>query len=877
MRRWLSRIADVFLRRGRDARLDDEVRMHLELLMDEFIASGMTADEARLAARRQFGGVDQLKERYRDQRGLPLLDWLMQDVRFAFRLMRKNALFSITAAGSLALSIGTLTLAFSTVNAIVFKPLPIADPDSVYQMQQGSLPTWSYPDYRDLQERLDVVTFAGHRIAMMNVGLQPEPAILWGYLVTGDYFEMLGVAPAAGRFFTPAEDVRQGESPLAVLAYETWQSRFGGRRDIVGSTLAINGLPFTVVGVAPPGFHGTEMIYRPEIFVPLTMQPQIELGSTWLERRETQNLMVIARLKPGVSREQADAAIGAAVTQLSKEHTRNGPLSPGRLARAGLFGDVIGGPARAFVWGVFGLGVLLMLAGCANLAGLLLARGNDRAREIALRTALGAGKSRIARQLLTESVLLALCGGVGGAVLALAGTRLISAWRLPTELPVQIDLTADTTVLAFATMAAVIVGVIVGTAPARFASRLDLNRSLKAASDVSIGGRRFQGREVLVCVQVAFCVVLLHGSFLAMRGLQRAATASIGWNPSGIVMAATELGLARYSRPQFDTYLNRVIEAARGLPGAASVTVSNSMPLHIDQSSTTLFTVSDTAAEQGMTVSFYNVAPDFFTTLQIPLRQGRDFTRFDTREAPQVVILNRTAAERLFGGDSAIGQQVKSGRNGHPMQVIGVVDDGKYTALAERRRGAIFRPLRQAYANSSMVIVRASTPGTIRPEDLRQIIHRIDPALPIRSSVTGEQITAFPLFPYRAAVAALGLLGVIASGLLLSGLHAMLAYAVVKRQREIGIRVALGADRAGVMRAMMSRVVAIVAIGIGLGALLSAGTGPLVSSMVLGVSPREPAVLAAIFAVLTFITIISSAGPLRRSLRVDPLHALREE
>ena len=877
MRAWLSRCADLIMRRRRDARLDDEVRMHLELLTDEFIAKGMTREDARLAARRQFGGVDQIKERYRDQRGLPLLDWLMQDVRFAFRLMRKNAMFSITAAGSLALSIGALTLAFSAVNAVVFKPLPIADPGTVYQLQQdGSLPTFSYPDYRDLRERLDVATFAGHRISMMNVGLQPEPAILWGYLVTGNYFEMLGVSPAAGRFFTPEEDVRTGESPLAVLAYDTWQARFGGRRDIVGSTLVINGMPFTVLGVAPQGFHGTEKVYHPEIFVPMTMQPHIELGSTWLETRSTQNLMVIARLKAGVTRDQGNATIGAAIAQLSKEHARNGPIS-GRLARVGLFGDVIGGPARAFVWGLFALGALLMLAGCVNLAGLLLARGNDRAREIALRTALGAGKSRIARQLLTESVLLALCGGIGGAVLALAGTRLISAWRLPTELPVQIDLTADYTVLGFATSAAVLVGVIVGAAPARFASRLDINRSLRAAAGVGIGGRRFQGREVLVCAQVALCVVLLHASFLAMRGLQRAATASIGWNPSGIVMAATELGLARYTTPQFDVYLNRVIEEARGLPGVTSVSASNSLPLHIDQSSTTLFMSSETAPERGMTVSFYNVAPDYFATLQIPLREGRDFTLFDTREAPQVVIVNRAAAERLFGTSSAIGRQVKNGRGGKPMQIVGVVEDGKYAALAESRRGAIFRPLTQTFSTSSMVIVRTSTPGTIRPEDLRQVIHRVDPALPIRSAVTGEQITAFPLFPYRVAVAALGLLGVIASGLLLSGLHAMLAYAVVRRQREIGIRVALGADRVGVMRAMMGRVFTIVAVGIGLGALLSAGTGPMVSSMVLGVSPREPALLATIAAALAVITLLSSAGPLRRSLRVDPLVALREE
>jgi macrolide transport system ATP-binding/permease protein len=870
---WL-RLLELFDRARRERRLNDEIQAHLDLLIDEHMARGLSRDDATLAARKSFGGVDQVKERYRDQRGLPLLDVFLQDVRFSFRLMRKNAVFSLTAAGSLALSIGALTLAFAAVNAIVFKPLPIADPASVYFMQNGNV-GWSYPDYRDLRDRLDVEALAGYRISMMNVGLDPEPAILWGYLATGNYFDALGIAPAAGRFFTASEDTRPGDAPLAVLAYTTWQSRFAGRSDVIGHTLMINGRPFTVIGVAPRGFHGTEMVYRPEIWVPMSMQAQIELGSTWLERRETQNVMVITRLRAHTRREASEAAIAAAVAQLSKEHPRNGPLQL-RLARPGLFGDGIGGPARVFVWGLFGLGVLLMLAGCSNLAGLLLARGNDRAHEIALRTALGAGKARIARQLLTESVMLAVCGGVGGAAIAWIGTRIVSTWRLPTELPVQLDLNADLAVWMFATGAAVLVGLIVGVAPARFATRLDLSRSLKSSAGFAIGGRRLQGREILVCLQVAFCVVLLHASFLAVRGLQRAATASIGWNPDGLVMAATELGLARYNAEQSDAYRARVVEAARALPGIVSATTSNSLPLHIDQSATSLFTYPASEPERGLSASFYNVSPAYFATLQIPLRDGRDFNEFDTRLSPPVAIVNRAIADRLFEGN-AIGKQLRSGRGGTPMQIVGVVEDGKYTTLSEARRSAIFRPQSQTFATSSMLIVRAATPGAVRTDDLQKIIHRLDARLPIRSSATGEQLTALPLFPYRFAVAAIGLLGLIASGLLLSGLHAMLAYAVVKRQREIGIRVALGADRNSVIHAVLSRVFVILGIGLGLGALLSSGTGPMVSSLVLGVSPAEPVIVLAIVGLLALIALLSCAGPVRRSLRVDPLVALRED
>jgi predicted permease len=494
-----------------------------------------------------------------------------------------------------------------------------------------------------------------------------------------------------------------------------------------------------------------------------------------------------------------------------------------------------------------------------------------------MRSALGAGKSRIARQLLTESVLLAGCGGAGGVALAWAGTRLITAWRLPTELPVQLNLVADTAVIGFATATAVIVGLIVGVAPARFATRLDLNRSLKSTSAVTVAGRRLQGREVLVGIQVALCVVLLHASFLAVRGLQRAATASIGWNPDGIVVAATELGLARYNREQAATYWRRVVAEAKVLPGVASATTGNSIPLHIDQSSSVLLTYPATEPETGAGASVYQIAPGYFSTLQIPLRDGRDFTDFDTADSPGVVIVNRALAERLFGSANPIGRQVREGRGGSPVEIVGLVEDGKYVALAEARRPAFFRPLTQRYANSSVLIVRAASPGSIRPEDLRRVIHSIDPGLPIRSTATGEQITALPLLPYRAAVFALGLLGVIGSGLLLSGLHAMLAYAVVKRQREIGIRVALGASRSHVVRAILTRVFVILGIGMALGALLSAGTGPLVSSMVLGVSPREPALVVAIAALLAAIALVSCVGPVRRSLRVDPLVSLRED
>jgi predicted permease len=877
LRIWLSRILEPALRRRRDQRLSEEVQSHLDLLTEEYVARGLSRADARLAARKAFGGVDQIKDSYRERRGLPSLDEFLQDLRFAFRLMRKSKGFSLVAAGSLAVSIGAITLAFSAVNAFVWKPLPIRDPGSVYTMQSGSF-GWSYLDYRDIRDRSDALdALAGFRIVMVNVGLQPESAVLWGYMVTGNYFDALGVAPAVGRFFTQAEDQQPGASPLVVLSFETWQSRFGGRADIVGRSIQINSSLFTVVGVAPRAFHGTEVFYRPELFVPMTMQRQIEPSSTWLDSRGSSNVMVVARVKAGLPRPQAQAKLAATVGDLNREFpNRNKPLTV-TLTRPGLFGDVMGGPARAFVWGIFGLGALLLLTACSNIAGLLLARSTDRAREIAMRAALGAACSRITRQLLTESLVLAIAGGIGGAVLAWGGTILLARLHLPTELPVQIDVTANRAIVLFAFAVSLIVGLIVGLAPARFATRVDLNTSFKSPGTIRIGRQRIHPRDLLVGVQVALCLVLLHACFMSVQALQRSASASIGWNPSGLILAATDVGLVGYDDGQVATFHRRLLEEARQLPGIQAAAIGNSIPLHLDHSSTTVYADPPGGTDPGEGASIYFVSPGYFHTLQIPFRFGRDFDESDAGSAPPVVIVNRALADRLLVRGNAVSKRVKLGRAGKPMEIIGVVEDGKYQSLGEPRSPAIFRPTLQSYTRAMMILARVERSSGLSPRDLRQLILRLDPALPVRAVATGEDIAALPLFPYRTAVAALSVLGLIASGLLLTGLHALMAYAAARRRREIGVRLALGADRGSVARLILGRAGVILVAGIGVGVLLTLGTGPLVSSLVLGASPQDPALLAGIVAVLAAIVFISCFGPVRRALRVTPIAALREE
>jgi ABC-type antimicrobial peptide transport system permease subunit len=343
------------------------------------------------------------------------------------------------------------------------------------------------------------------------------------------------------------------------------------------------------------------------------------------------------------------------------------------------------------------------------------------------------------------------------------------------------------------------------------------------------------------------------------------------------VLAGTDLGLAGYDADQARGFQRRLLEEARRLPGVTSAAIANSIPLHIDQSRTTAFAEPAREPDIGQSAAVYQVSPGFFRTLEIPLRLGRDFNEFDTARSAQVSVVNRALADQLFGTTDVVGRRFRQGRGGSPVEIVGIVEDGKYAALAEARTAAIFRPVDQWYNTSNLIVVRVSAERSAGPEDLRRLLHQLDPNLPIRLTATGSQLAAFPLLPYRAAVAALGLLGLIASGLLLTGLHALMAYVVARRQREIGIRVALGAGRAGVLRAVLSRVGVILCVGLVAGAVLSLVTGPLVSSLVLGVSPREPFVLAAIVAVLAIIAFASSVGPMRRSLRVEPLTALREE
>jgi predicted permease len=712
---------------------------------------------------------------------------------------------------------------------------------------------------------------------MMEVEANQSAAHEWGYLATGNYFDLLGVAPSVGRFFHQAEDLIPGASPYAVLSYDYWQRRFGGNPSVVGSTIRINRLPYTVLGVAPAGFHGTEVFYRPHIWVPMSMQAQIEVGNPWLENRNTSNTWVIGRLGPRVSVTQAESNLNAISRQLAREYATHSEGARIKLTRPGLVGDAIGAPARAFALGVLGLAGLVLLTACANLASTLAARGADRQRELAIRLSIGAGRCRIVRQLLTEAVVLAAVGGAVGALGAAIAARGLSAWQLPVALPVQLDVHPDVRVFVFALLASLLAGFGFGGAPARQAATTDPNAALKSAGGARAG--RWPVRDVFVGVQVALCFVLVAACLTSLRGLQNALTMPLGLEPAGVTMASFDIGLAGYSREAGESLRRRALDAVSSLPPVQSAAYANSLPLNIDQSSTVVY--PDDRANLDRTevprAIKYQVSPAFFRTLGIRLVQGRDIDWRDTEASRRVAVINEAFARQVLRTRDAVGRHFWYGPQGPPIEVVGVVETGRYRSLTGPETPAVFEPILQAYNTTTVLLVRSSWPAGEMAGEIRRVMNSLDPSLPLFGARSLEEMLGFVLLPMRVAAIALGAFGVLAAMLAATGVHGTVAYAVARRRREIAIRVAVGATGRSILRLVLRRVAILIALGGLLGLALALATRGLLSGIVYQGSANDWATLAAVALIVGVVGLFACWLPARRALRLDPAAALNLE
>jgi len=803
---------------------------------------------------------------------------VLTDIRFAVRSLRKSPSFTAVALITLALGIGANAVVFSILDAVLLRPLPIEQPDRLFfvEARHGNrrpFPSHSFPDYLDFKNGTTAIGLAAYRIAAMGLQSGSSAERAWGYLVTGNYFEMLGVRPAVGRFFTPEEDTARGASPFVVLSFDAWQRRFGGA-DIAGTTIRINGLPYTILGVAPRGFHGTEVAFRPEVWVPMSMQPQIE-GRSWLDERTTLNVWITGRLAPGISVEQATAALDTVAQSIGEAYPRSHQGLRVGLARPGFVGNTGRAPIAAFMAGVMALAGLVLLAACANLANLMASRAIDRFREIAIRLAVGATRLTVAREVLTEAMLLSIAGGVAGFALAAAVLQALVRWQLPLPIPVQFEVMPHVPAFLFAAVVTVLVALGASIAPVRRAWRAQPARLAGTGAPDRIG-RRWSSRDVLLAGQIILCSILVTTSAVALENLRTALTMPLGFDRAGVSTTGFDLALAGYSPADGRQFQQRALERIAALPGVRAAAFANSLPLSIDQSTTTAYPeFGDIRPSEAVSAHIYQVSPRYFEAVGTRFVSGRDFTAEDTRDRPAVAIVNQAFVRRAMRTDDPLGRRFRTGATRF-VQVVGVVEDGKYEDLSDSPEPAIFEPAAQSYNSTTVLVARSSGPEADMARQMAAIVTDLDPRVPLFSQGSLSDAIAIAFLPAQIAGAALTSLGVLAVVLALVGVYALAAYSVSARFREIGIRVAIGARRRHVMRFALGRTVLLLAVGSAVGLLASVAAGQIMTAILYHASAREPAILFAATLSMSIVGLVASWIPARRALGVDPARTLRD-
>ena len=717
---------------------------------------------------------------------------------------------------------------------------------------------------------------AGARLSVRREGVDVAARPMRSEYVTGNYFSTLGVGAFGGRVFTPDDD-KPSATPAAVISHHVWQGTYGGDPSVVGSTFVVEGHPFTVVGVAPAGFVGTEVAFAPEFWVPLMMAKQIEPGSTWLDMRESDNLFVIGRLKPGVTVEQAKAQLDGITGQMAKEYPKENAGRSVLLMPPGLFIPDIRNSIFAFSGLLAVVGALVLLLACVNLANLLLARATERRKEIGIRLAIGASRGQLVRQLLTESIMLSLAGGAVGLLLATWINHLVSSIRLPTDIALLFDLRIDWRVLVFTLALSILTGMAFSLIPALQASKPELVPALKDESSMA-GFRRSRLRNGLVIVQVALSLVLLISAGLIVRSLQAAQRMRPGFNPQNAVALSFDLGLQGYDDAKGRAFYDRMMERAKAIPSVRSVAATDVLPLSLDYSSNTIYIEGQPVRSRSdLPLAIpYSVSPRFFETMGMTLR-GRDFLPNENKKESRVALVNETFARRFLPGQNPIGKRYNHTGPTDPFwEIVGVVPDGKYNTLGEEPKAVVYRPLRYFDSQLTLVARTEGDPRTVLAA-LRRAVQEFDPTLPIYDAKTLTEHMNIPLFPAKMAAGVLAAFGVLALLLAAIGIYGVMSYVVVGRTREIGLRMALGAQTADVLRLILRQGMLLAALGAIIGLAIGLGGGQLLKTLLYGVSSSDPVTFVAVTLLLGSVTLLACWLPAYRATRVDPMIALRTE
>jgi putative ABC transport system permease protein len=894
----LRRRLRALLRRSEAEReLDEELRYHLERQIEQNVAGGMNCEEARRAALKEFGGLEQSREYCRDARGVRLIEDLWHDVRHGARVLSKSRGLALVAVVALALGIGANTAIFSVVNSLLLRPLPYRRPEQLVKVNQsapdpskGLLPSvWSYPRFEVLRgESRSFASVAGHTQNSYNLTGTQEPERLQVEMVSADYFALLGVEAIAGRTFTAEEDAAGGAN-TAVLSHALWQRRFGGEARALGQTIELDKRAFTVVGVLPPGFRG--QTGTADAWVTMAAAPSLRYPKI-LANANNAWFQVVARLRDGVTAEEAQAEMAAVSERIERQYP--GPkhtFRPGELVvtlvplQAAKLDPAV---KKSFLILLAAVGLVLLIA-CANVANLLLARGVARQREFAVRAALGAGRARIIRQLLTESLLLSLLAGALGALVAFWGVDLIKQFRPSDDAQFwsaytrafdffQIDM--DGRVLAFNFLLALLTGLIFGLLPALQSSRADLNHALKEGATATPTGfhrlRRLNSRGLLIVAEIALSLVLLAGAGLMLKSLSRLHAVNLGFDPENVLTMSAP---SRDAGPQFYELL---LARVRALPGVEAAGLGSTAPL-LGHASMTSMEIEGRPEAGEVGVGLHSVSPGYFEALGIPVVRGRAFTERDRAGAPRVALINRTAAALLFPGEDPLGKRVRPSMTPEyetdekAVEIVGVVGDARYGRLEGAVEPDIYLPAWQPTDAAQTLVLRAAADPAGIVSAVRREVLALDRNVPVASVRTMDARVAEVASRARFLTSLLGVFAALALLLAAVGVYGVVAYSVTAREREVGIRVALGARAGDVLRLVLLDGLPLVAAGLAAGLLAAWAAARVLKSQLYEVSASDPLVFAGVTALLAVVALLASLIPARRATKVDPMSVLRAE
>ena len=885
------RLRSLFKRKQVEQDLSEELQFHLEQKTQEYLAGGLTLDEARHKVRREFGGVELAKENCRDARRVNYIQDLLQDLRCGLRMLRKTPGFAAAAVLTLALGIGANTAIFSLVDWLIFRPLPIDHPSQVVFLEttynNGDTGTqFSYPDFQRFQQQAsgifaDISAVQMFQMDGLNVEGKSQP--MWSNYVDGGFFSLLGIKPALGRFILPSEGKAAGADPVLVLGYSYWKSRFTSDPNIIGKKVSVNGHPMTIVGVAPQHFQGLAALLDTQGYMPLGMAEVLQdAPKNFLADPKTRTLALLARLKPGVSLQQTQPVLQIVAQRLSEQNQIEMTVHAIPLGPASLVTGPQVRPALDLVSSLFLFlaGAVLVLA-CVNIANLCLVRAAARHREVAMRAALGASRNRLIRQLLTESLLLALLGCAGGIILGIAASRSFGSIQLHTALPTVLDFQFDWRVFVYALAAAALTGILIGITPAFRVSRFELSEILREGGRTSSSGRQ-RMRSALVTAQVAGSLMLLIVAGLFVRSLEKVRHSDLGFEPTGVLNVSIDPHQAGYDEHQARQFQKALLDRVGALPAVQSASLAISVPMGYSSYGSKLkIDGYQTRPGQDAPAANYNaVSPEYFRTMRIPMLEGRTFQDSDGQNSQPVAIVNQNFADLYWHGQNPIGKHFSRLTDpGRVMEVVGVTRSSHDSDLYTTNYVIYYVPLAQFYKSVTTLQLRtASTPEALAPEVIG-LIHSIEPAMPVFDvqpmTTALEGLNGFLAFRFAAALAgSLGILGLI---LAIVGVYGVISYAASQRTHEIGIRLALGAQPAQILSMVLSQGFLIIGFGVLAGILAAGALARLVGNFLFGVAALDPLTYICASLLLTGIALLACYIPARRATRVDPMVALRYE